>query len=57
MIVEEEQTDDVGRQAERADDKNEFRVRYFLWFNKSLDGFEEDGKTECDKENAVDESS
>lgn len=57
MIVEEEETDDVGCEAERTDDEDELRVRDFLRFYKSLDRFEEDGEAERDKEDAVDKGS
>lgn len=54
--MEEEETDDVGSKTERANDENEFGMGNFLRFDKSLDGFEKDGKTESDEEYAVDES-
>jgi hypothetical protein len=57
MIVEQEKTDDVGREAERTDDKDNLGMRDFLGFDESLDRFEEDGQAERDKEDAVDEGS
>ena len=56
MVVEEEQTDDVRCETKRTDDKDKLRVRDFLRLDKALDGFEEDGETKSDKEDAVDKS-
>ena len=44
-VVEEYETNEVRSEAERADDEDEFGLRYFLGFNESLDGFEENGET------------
>jgi len=48
VIVEEEETDDVGRETARTDDKNDDGVRNILWLNESLDGFEENRETKRD---------
>lgn len=48
VIVEEEETDDVGCETARTDDKNDDGVRNILWLNESLDGFEENGETKRD---------
>ena len=55
VVVEEEETEDVGCEAKAAHDEDELGVGDFLRFDKSLDGFEEDGETECDEEDAIDQ--
>jgi hypothetical protein len=55
VVVEEEETDDVGCEAARSDDKDDDWVRNVLWLDKSLDGFEEDGETQRDQEDTVDQ--
>lgn len=55
-IVEKYETDKVRSETEGADDENELWLRYLLGFDESLNGFKEDGETQCDQENAVYES-
>jgi hypothetical protein len=55
VVVEEEENDDVGCEAARSDDKDDDWVRNVLWLDKSLDGFEEDGETQRDQEDTVDQ--
>ena len=43
VVVEEKQPNDVGSETHRPDDEDQLWVGDFLWFDKSLDGFEEDG--------------
>ena len=56
VVVEEKETDDVREETAGADDEDDYGVGDFLWFDESLDGFEEDGETECDEKDTVDES-
>jgi hypothetical protein len=42
VVVEEEKSDDVGGKAKAAYYQDEERLGYFLRFEESLDGFEED---------------
>jgi hypothetical protein len=46
VVMEQEKTDDVRCQTERANNKDNLWVRDFLWFDESLYRFEEDGKTQ-----------
>lgn len=55
VVVEEEETDNVGCETARTNDKDDERVRNVLWLDKSLNGFEEDGETQRDKEDSVDQ--
>jgi hypothetical protein len=55
VIVEKEETHDVRCQSKGADNEHEFWLRDFLWFDESLDRFQEDGETQRDKEHTVDE--
>lgn len=47
---------EIGSETEGTDNENKLGLRDFLGFDESLDGFKEDGETECDKEDAVYES-
>jgi hypothetical protein len=55
VVVEEEETENVGCETARTNDEDDDRVRDVLWLDKSLDGFEEDGETQRDKEDSVDQ--
>lgn len=55
VIVEEEESDNVGCKTKRTNNKNKLGVRDFLWFYKALNGFKEDGEAQCDEEDAIDE--
>ena len=56
VVVEEEETDNVRQEAARTDDEDDNRVGNVLRLDKALDGLEEDGETQRDEEDAVDES-
>jgi hypothetical protein len=43
VVVEEEETDDVGGESEAADDEDELRVGDFLRLKEALYSFQEDG--------------
>lgn len=55
VVVEEEETDDVGQETAGTDDENDDGVGNVLRLDESLDSLEEDGETQRDKEDAVDE--
>lgn len=55
VIVEKEQAEDVGSEAEASDDKNKLGVTDFLRFDKTLDGLKKDGQTQSDEEDTVDQ--
>jgi hypothetical protein len=55
VVVEEEETAYVRQETARADDEDDLGVGDVLWLDESLDGFEKDGETERDEEDAVDE--
>jgi hypothetical protein len=55
VVVEEEQSNDVGCKAERANNEDDLGVGDFLGLDKALNGFKEDGKAEGDEEDAIDE--
>jgi hypothetical protein len=55
VVVEKEETADVRQETAGTDDEDDLGVGDVLWLDKSLDGFEEDGETERDEEDAVDE--
>ena len=55
VVVEEEETDNVGQEAARTDDEDDDRVGNVLRLDEALDGLEEDRETQRDKEDAVDE--
>lgn len=55
VIVEEEESEDVRCEAKATDDKDQFRVGDLLRFDESLDRLEEDGETQGDEEDAIDE--
>ena len=55
VVVEEEEAEDVGEQAEGADDADELWVLDGLGLDEAIDGLEEDGETQGDEEDAVDE--
>ena len=55
VVVEEEMTDDVGQETARTDDEDNDRVGDVLRLDEALDSLEEDGETQRDKEDAVDE--
>lgn len=55
VVVEEEEADNVGQEAARTDDEDDNRVGNVLRLDEALDGLEEDGETQRDKEDAVDE--
>ncbi len=55
VVMEEEEPDDVGQETAGTDDKNDNRVRNVLWLDKSLNGLEEDGETQRDKKDSVDQ--
>ena len=56
VVVEEEEADNVGGEAQTYY-QYKSGVADFLRFDKSLDGFEEDGETQSDKEDSVDKRS
>jgi hypothetical protein len=55
MVVEKEKTADVRQETAGADDEDDLGVGDVLWLDEPLDRFEEDGETERDEEDAVDE--
>jgi hypothetical protein len=55
VVVEEEEADDVGEETARTDNEDDDGVGNFLWLDKSLDSLEEDGETERDEKDTVDE--
>ena len=55
-IVEKYKTNEVRGETEGTNNENELGLRNFLGFDESLDGFEKDRETQCDKKNAVYES-
>jgi hypothetical protein len=55
VVMEEKKTDNVRCQTKAANNEDDLRVGDFLWFDKSLDRFEEDGKTQRNQEDPVDE--
>lgn len=55
-IVKQHETDNVRGKTEGSDDQDELGLGYLLRLDESLDSFEEDGQTEGDQEDAVDES-
>lgn len=57
MVMEKQQSHEIRKEAETANDEDEFGVLDFLRFDETLDGFEEDGHAQCDEEDAVDEGS
>jgi len=54
VIVEEEKSSNVRGQAKASDDQNELWLGDFLWFDKTLNSFEENGHAKRDKEDTVD---
>lgn len=52
-VVEENETNEVRCETEGTDNENELGLRDFLGFDESLNGFKEDGETQCDQEYAV----
>lgn len=57
VVVEEEETEDVGCQPCTADGKYKLGGADFLGLKEPLNGFEEDGKTKGEEEYTVDQSS
>lgn len=55
VVVEEEQAEDVGSEAEAADDEDKLGIANFLRLDKTLDSFKEDGQAEGDEEDTVDQ--
>jgi hypothetical protein len=55
VVVEKEKTADVRQETAGADDEDDLGVGDVLWLDEPLDRFEEDGETERDEEDAVDE--
>lgn len=56
-VVEEDQPNNVRSQTHTAHDQDELRIRDVRLLDKALDGFEEDGDAQGDKEDTVDKSS
>lgn len=52
-VVEEYEADEVRGKTEGANYKHKLGLRDFLGLDKALDGFEEDGETQCDQEHAI----
>ena len=57
VVVEEEKTDDVGGKTEASDNQHKLRVADFLGLDETLNGFKEDGETQGDEEDSVDQGS
>lgn len=57
MVVEEEKTDDVGGKTETSYNQHKLRVANFLRLDETLNSFKEDGKTQGDEEDTVDQGS
>jgi hypothetical protein len=57
VVVEEEETDDIGGKTETSYNQHKLRVADFLRLDETLNGFKEDGKTQGDEEDAVDQGS
>ena len=57
VVVEEEETDDVGGKTETANNQHKLRVADFLGLDETLNGLKEDGETQGDEEDSVDECS
>jgi len=57
VVVEEEETDNVGSKAETSYNQHKLRVADFLRLDETLNGFKEDGETQSDKEDSVDQGS
>lgn len=55
-VVKQHETDNVRGKTKGSDDQDELGLRYLLRLDESLNSFEEDGQTEGDQEDAVDES-
>ena len=55
VVVEQEKTDNVGKETAGTDDEDNLRMRDVLGLDKALDGFQKDGQTQCDKKDAVDQ--
>jgi hypothetical protein len=57
VVVEEEETDDVGGETETSYNQHKLRVADFLRLDETLNRFKEDGETQSDEEDAVDQGS
>lgn len=57
VVMEQHQSHQVRCETETSDNQHQDRVCDNLRLHKSLDGVEEDGDTQCDQEDAVDERS
>lgn len=56
-IVEQDQSDQVRGQTETADDEHQLWVGNFLRLDESLNGVQEDGHTQRDEEDSIDQCS
>lgn len=54
VVVEEEETDNVGGKTETSYNQHKLRVADFLRLDETLDGLEEDGEAQGDEEDSVD---
>jgi hypothetical protein len=55
-VVKQHETDNVRGKTHGSDDQDQLGLRHLLRLDESLNSFEEDGQTEGDQEDAVDES-
>lgn len=56
MSAQDEESNDVREEAQGTDDEDKLWVEDFWWIDKSGDSFENDGKTQCDQEDRIEES-
>lgn len=54
VVVEEEETDDVGSKAKGPNNEDELWMRDILRLNKSLDGFKKNGQAKRHKKDTID---
>lgn len=57
VVMEEKKAEDIGSQARAADSEDELRGTDFLGLKETLDSLEENGETEGEEEDAVDQGS
>ena len=56
VVVEEDETEEIGQQTQTSHDTDEFGVVDRLRLDETLDGFEENGDTQGDQKDSVDQS-